>query len=78
MGMTGGRLAETTSRTSMWVLVVVGVFLLCYARVIVELMNQWAGNPIFSFGFAVPLISGYPAKLRLKPPSVRDERGCSV
>jgi EpsI family protein len=46
-------------RPSVRVLFVLGVFSLCYARVVAGLIDQWSANAMFSYGFAVPLISGY-------------------
>ncbi len=35
------------------------VFAAVYADVVVELVRQWSMNPLYSYGFAVPVISGY-------------------
>ena len=40
------------------------VFAFCYADVLWSLGRHWATNPMYSFGFAVPLISGYIVWLR--------------
>jgi EpsI family protein len=34
-------------------------FAFCYAHVCYELVRTWAADPLYSYGFAVPLISGY-------------------
>ncbi len=39
-------------------------FLLCYAGVIVALVNVWSTYPLYSYGFAVPFIAGYLYKER--------------
>ena len=48
-----------------WWIALTGVALVaCYAPVIVSLIEQWSTNPLFSYGFAVPIISGYVAWTR--------------
>ena len=39
--------------------IAIAAFAFCYAGVFAVLIDQWATNPLFSYGFAVPLISGY-------------------
>src|SRR4030095_9618541 len=34
-------------------------FMLCYGGVLWNLSSFWAANSVYSYGFAVPLISGY-------------------
>jgi EpsI family protein len=60
----GGADAIAGVRPPARVLIVLSVFFLCYARVIVGLIDQWSANAMFSYGFAVPLISGYLAWTR--------------
>jgi EpsI family protein len=49
----------SSTRPSPRVLLGVSIFIVCYARVIADLISQWSNNAMFSYGFAVPLISGY-------------------
>lgn len=51
----------SSARTRQWLLVTLAAiaFTVCYAQVILALVDQWATNPLFSYGFAVPLISAY-------------------
>jgi EpsI family protein len=35
------------------------VLVFCYAPVVVALVREWTTNPLFSYGLAVPFISGY-------------------
>jgi EpsI family protein len=61
--------------------IVVAVFLLCYARVMFDLVNQWSDNAMFSYGFAVPLISGYLVWLKaetLKKSPIRPDYWAGV
>ncbi len=48
-------------------------FVLCYAGVLVSLANVWSSYPLYSFGFGVPLISGYLVWVRSRqaPPTRR-------
>jgi EpsI family protein len=39
-------------------------FALCYAGVLASLIDAWLTNPLLSYGFAVPFISGYVAGTR--------------
>src|SRR5215510_9973439 len=34
-------------------------FALCYGQIIASLVDTWSTNPLYSYGFAVPLISAY-------------------
>jgi EpsI family protein len=36
-----------------------GTLLLCYAGVVVTLVGTWSANPEYSYGFLLPVISGY-------------------
>ena len=42
-----------------WGGLVAGAFLFCYAGVIQNLTRQWWMNPVYSYGFLIPVISGY-------------------
>lgn len=41
------------------VLIAIVAFTFCYAAVLWDLANLWATNSVYSYGFAVPLISSY-------------------
>jgi EpsI family protein len=51
----------TTSRSRhKWITALaIAAFGLCYAGVAGALVNEWSTNYVYSYGFAVPLISGY-------------------
>ncbi|HKT79530.1 MAG TPA: EpsI family protein, partial [Vicinamibacterales bacterium] len=52
--------ADSPSRRSLMALgLAVVAIAVCYAPAVVGLVGHWATNPLYSFGFAVPLISGY-------------------
>ncbi len=53
-----------TRNTARRELVAIVAFALCYAGVMATLIDHWATNPLFSYAFAVPLISGYVAWTR--------------
>ena len=60
------------NRPSWWLALALSAFVCCYAEVVMSLMEQWSTNPLFSYGFAVPFISGYIAwtkatELRRRP-----------
>jgi EpsI family protein len=56
----------TRQTTVLRIVAAAAVFVLCYAGVLALLINQWATNPTYSYGFAVPLISGYVVWSRWK------------
>lgn len=49
----------TTLRQKSLVALAIAAFGLCYAGVAAALVDKWSTNYIYSYGFAVPLISGY-------------------
>jgi EpsI family protein len=49
----------TTFRQNTIVALAIAAFGLCYAGVAAALVDKWSTNYIYSYGFAVPLISGY-------------------
>jgi EpsI family protein len=48
-----------TTDTSVRGTIVLVVFVLCYAKVAAALVDQWANSYLYSYGFLVPVISGY-------------------
>jgi EpsI family protein len=47
------------NRHDLLVAAVIVALLLCYAGVLVSIVRVWSTNYLYSYGFAVPLISGY-------------------
>ena len=55
---------ETLDRQKVMIAAVAAAFLLCYAGVLIHIVGAWSSNYLYSYGFAVPLISGYMLKAR--------------
>ena len=53
---------QTSDRQKVLIAAVAVAFLLCYAGVLIHIVSTWSSNYLYSYGFAVPLISGYMLK----------------
>ncbi len=56
-GLAVGR--EKTRSAVVVALAVTGAFLFCYAGVLASLVGQWWNSTVYSYGFLIPIISGY-------------------
>src|SRR5262245_50536679 len=52
-------MVRTTDKALVRVVMAAAAFTLCNAGILWSLANQWAINSTYSYGFAVPLITGY-------------------
>src|SRR4051812_42116665 len=50
---------HTPTRHNMLIVLVIGALLACYAGVLAGIVQVWSTNYLYSYGFAVPLISAY-------------------
>jgi EpsI family protein len=48
----------------------VAAFVLCYAALVAGMINVWSTQPLYSYGFLIPVISAYVAWLRPRSSSV--------
>src|SRR3954469_19366199 len=48
-----------TDRPEMRLVLGATALLFCYCAVVVSLVDKWSNHPLYSYGFAIPLISAY-------------------
>jgi EpsI family protein len=68
-----GEATYTLRWTGTWLTCAVAIaFCLCYGPIVFALATAWATNPVYSYGFAIPLISFYMVRTELqRMPAVR-------